>query len=55
MQGEELPAESEVEKMALKHRITVNVTDPHEKTGMIPKGADTRLPNEAAQEDFDHW
>ena len=40
---EELPAESEVEKMALKHRITINVTDPHGNTGTVLKGADAIL------------
>ena len=30
--------------MALKHRITINVTDPHGKSGMILKGADTKIP-----------
>ena len=29
--------------MALKHRITINVTDPHGKTGTVLKGADARL------------
>lgn len=41
---EELPAESEVKKMALRHRITINVTDPRGKTGTVLKGADVRLP-----------
>ena len=41
---EELPAESEVKKMALRHRITINVTDPRGKTGTVLKGADARLP-----------
>ncbi len=30
--------------MALKHRITINVTDPHGRTGTVLKGADVRLP-----------
>lgn len=30
--------------MALKHRITINVTDPHGNTGTVLKGADVRLP-----------
>lgn len=30
--------------MALRHRITINVTDPHGKTGTVLKGADARLP-----------
>ena len=30
--------------MALRHRITINVTDPQGKTGTILKGADVRLP-----------
>lgn len=30
--------------MTLKHRITINVTDPHGKTGTVLKGADARLP-----------
>lgn len=47
--GEELPAESEVEKMALKHRNTINVTDPHGKTGTVLKGADARLPARLAR------
>lgn len=42
--GEELPTESEVKKMALRHRITINVTDPRGKTGTVLKGADVRLP-----------
>lgn len=29
--------------MALKHRITINVTDSHGKTGTVLKGADARL------------
>lgn len=29
--------------MALKHRITINVTDPHGKTRTVLKGADARL------------
>jgi hypothetical protein len=41
---EELPSESEVEKMALRHRITINVTDPRSKTGTVLKGADVRFP-----------
>lgn len=41
---EELPAESEVKKMALRHGITINVTDPRGKTGTVLKGADARLP-----------
>lgn len=41
---EELPAESEVKKMALRHRITINVTDPRGRTGTVLKGADVRLP-----------
>ena len=41
---EELPAEREVKKMALRHRITINVTDPRGKTGTVLKGADVRLP-----------
>jgi len=41
---EELPSESEVEEMALRHRITINVTDPRGKTGTVLKGADARLP-----------
>ena len=30
--------------MALRHRITINVTDPRGKTGTVLKGADVRLP-----------
>ena len=30
--------------MALRHRITINVTDPQGKTGTVLKGADVRLP-----------
>ena len=30
--------------MELKHRVTINVTDPHGKTGTVLKGADARLP-----------
>ncbi|MDE6814700.1 MAG: hypothetical protein K2P71_01530 [Lachnospiraceae bacterium] len=30
--------------MALRHRITINVTDPRGKTGTVLKGADARLP-----------
>lgn len=30
--------------MAMKHRITINVTDPCGKTGTVLKGADARLP-----------
>ena len=30
--------------MELKHRATINVTDPHGKTGTVLKGADARLP-----------
>ena len=30
--------------MALKHRITINVTDSRGKTGTALKGADARLP-----------
>ena len=30
--------------MALKHRITINVTDLHGNTGTVLKGADVRLP-----------
>ena len=30
--------------MALKHRITINVTDPRGKTGTVLKGADAMLP-----------
>ena len=41
---EELPAEREVKKMALRHRITINVTGPRGKTGTVLKGADVRLP-----------
>ena len=41
---EELPAEREVKRMALRHRITINVTDPRGKTGTVLKGADVRLP-----------
>ncbi len=48
----ELPAESEVEKMALKQRITINVTDPHGKTGTVLKGADARLPARLARFPF---
>lgn len=35
--------------MALKHRITINVTDPHGKTGTVLKGADARLPARLAR------
>ena len=41
---EELPTESEVEEMALRHKITINVTDSRGKTGTVLKGADVRLP-----------
>ena len=41
---EELPSESEVKKMALRHRVTINVTDPRGKTVTVLKGADARLP-----------
>jgi hypothetical protein len=30
--------------MALKHRITINVSDPHGRTANVLKGADARLP-----------
>ena len=30
--------------MALKHRITINVTDSRGETGTILKGADVKLP-----------
>ena len=30
--------------MALRHRITINVTDPRSKTGTVLKGADVRFP-----------
>ena len=41
---EELLAERKKKKMALRHRITINVTDPRGKTGTVLKGADVRLP-----------
>lgn len=30
--------------MALKHKITINVTDPHGRSATVLKGADIRLP-----------
>lgn len=35
--------------MTLKHRITINVTDPHGKTGTVLKGADARFPARLAR------
>ncbi len=35
--------------MALKHRITINVTDPHGRIGTVLKGADARLPARLAR------
>lgn len=49
MQGEGPPAGREVEGMALRHRITINVTDPRGRGGTILKGADTRLPARLAR------
>lgn len=31
--------------MALKHRITINVTDPHGRKASVLKGADMKLPS----------
>ena len=42
---EELPAESEVAAMVLRHRITINVTDPHGRSARVLKGAEMRLPS----------
>ena len=41
---EEILAEREVDVMALKHKITINVTDPRGKSATVLKGADIRLP-----------
>lgn len=41
---EEILAEREVDVMALKHKITINVTDPHGRSATVLKGADIRLP-----------
>ena len=30
--------------MALRHKITINVTDPHGKSARVLKGAEMRLP-----------
>lgn len=42
--GEHL-TESEVQDMALKHKITINVSDPNGKKATVLKGADMRLPS----------
>ncbi len=36
--------------MALKHRITINVTDPHGRTGTVLKGADVKPVAEVKEE-----
>jgi hypothetical protein len=41
---EVLPTEREVVKMALKHRITINVTDPQGRSARVLKGAEMKLP-----------
>ena len=41
--------ESEVRKMAMKHKITINVSDPNGKKANVLKAADMRLPSRIAR------
>ena len=41
---EELPTESDVRRMAIKHKIVINVSDPNGRKANVLRGADVKLP-----------